>query len=61
VAAKHGQQVLAGIGFTMEHGLHRWVRRVLLLDEVLGSSRTLTKDLGTELLASRQLPRLLPL
>ncbi len=61
LAAKHGQQVLAGIGFTLEHGLHRWVRRVLVLDEVLGSSRTLTKSLGTELLASRHLPALLPL
>lgn len=61
VAAKHGQQVLAGIGFTMEHGLHRWVRRVLVLDEVLGSSRSLTKALGSDLLATRTLPPLLPL
>ncbi|NLD76146.1 MAG: hypothetical protein GX643_05715 [Acidimicrobiales bacterium] len=61
LAARNGQQVLAGIGFTEEHGVHRWIRRILLLDEVLGSSRTLTKDLGSNLLASRQLPPLLPL
>jgi hypothetical protein len=61
MAARNGQQVLAGIGFTTEHGLHRWVRRILLLDEVLGSSRTLTKHLGAQLLASRELPPLLPL
>ena len=61
VAAKHGQQVLAGIGFTMEHDLHHSVRRVLLVDELLGSSRALTKQLGADLLASRTLPPLLPL
>lgn len=61
LAAKNGQQVLAGIGFTEEHGVHRWIRRILLLDELLGSSRTLTKELGEQLLESRQLPPLLPL
>lgn len=60
-AARHGQQVLAGIGFTMEHGLHRWVRRVLVLDEILGSARTLTRAQGADLLRSRTLPPLLPL
>lgn len=60
-AAKHGQQVLAGIGFTLEHDFHRPLRRVLLLDEVLGSSRVLTHRLGVDLLASRRLPPLLPL
>ncbi|MFN2539858.1 MAG: acyl-CoA dehydrogenase family protein, partial [Mycobacteriales bacterium] len=60
-AARHCQQVLAGIGFTIEHRLHLYVRRVLLLDQLLGSSRTLTKQLGEELLASRTLPPLLPL
>ena len=61
LAAKNGQQVLAGIGFTEEHGVHRWIRRIFFLDELFGSSRTLTKKLGTDLLASRQLPPLLPL
>jgi len=60
-AARHCQQVLAGIGFTTEHPLHRYVRRVLVLDQLLGSSNVLTKQLGTELLRTRQLPPLLPL
>ena len=59
--AKHCQQVLAGIGFTTEHDLHRYVRRILVLDQLFGSSAVLTKQLGQELLASRELPRLLPL
>jgi alkylation response protein AidB-like acyl-CoA dehydrogenase len=58
---KHGQQVLAGIGFTTEHDLHHYVRRILVLDQLVGSSAVLTKQLGDELLATRQLPRLLPL
>ena len=60
-AARHCQQVLAGIGFTTEHPLHRYIRRVLVLDELFGSARSLTHDLGAELLRTRQLPPLLPL
>jgi hypothetical protein len=59
--ARHCQQVLAGIGFTDEHDLHRYVRRILVLDQIFGSQTTLTKRLGSELLATRTLPRLLPL
>jgi acyl-CoA dehydrogenase-like protein len=59
--SKHGQQVLAGIGFTTEHDLHRYVRRILVLDQLFGSSTILTKQFGEELLATRELPRLLPL
>jgi hypothetical protein len=61
VAAKHCQQVLAGIGFTTEHDLHRYLRRLWVLDQLFGSSAVLTKALGTDLLASRALPPLLPL
>ncbi|HET6948733.1 MAG TPA: acyl-CoA dehydrogenase family protein [Acidimicrobiales bacterium] len=60
-AARHCQQVLAGIGFTTEHVLHRYVRRVLVLDELFGAARTLTRAQGDELLTSRTLPALLPL
>jgi hypothetical protein len=60
-AARHCQQVLAGIGFTTEHDLHRHVRRVLVLDELFGSSRALTIQLGTQLLATRELPAQRPL
>jgi hypothetical protein len=60
-AARHCQQVLAGIGFTTEHEFHRYVRRVLVLDALFGASRSLTKDLGVELLTSQRLPALVPL
>jgi hypothetical protein len=61
VAARHCQQVLAGIGFTAEHPFHRYFRRILVLDELLGTARALTEHFGRELLDSRQLPFLLPL
>jgi hypothetical protein len=60
-AARHCQQVLAGIGFTTEHDLHRYVRRVLVLEQLLGATRTLTRELGSEILAHRRLPAPLPL
>ena len=59
--ARHCQQVLAGIGFTTEHDLHLYVRRVIVLDRLLGDSRSLTRRLGEGLLAGRSLPSLLPL
>ena len=61
VAARHCQQVLAGIGFTTEHEFHRYARRVLVLDQLLGSTRALTRALGNEILAQRRLPALVPL
>ncbi len=57
-AAKHCQQVLAGIGFTAEHGLHHHVERVLVLDGLLGSARELTKRAGAGLRARGSAPRL---
>ncbi len=60
-AAVHSQQVLAGIGFTTEHPLHRYVRRVLVLDQVLGDATSLTRRLGADILRTRALPALLPL
>jgi alkylation response protein AidB-like acyl-CoA dehydrogenase len=59
--ARHCQQVLAGIGFTTEHAFHRYFRRVYLLDQLFGSSRTITADHGRRLLADRRLPPLQPL
>jgi Acyl-CoA dehydrogenase, C-terminal domain len=61
LTARHAQQVLAGMGFTYEHPFHRYLRRVLLLDELLGSSRSLTYELGVQILRTRRLPELLPL
>jgi len=60
-AARHCQQVLAGMGFTTEHPLHRYVRRVLVLDELFGSARVLTRDLGRDLVAGGVLPAPIPL
>src|SRR3546814_13369391 len=39
LTAQHSQQVLAGIGFTTEHDLHRHVRRVRVLAAALGPAR----------------------
>ena len=59
--AKHCQQVLAGIGFTAEHPFHRYFRRVMALDQLLGSSRSLTRELGAEVLDQRRIRPVLPL
>jgi alkylation response protein AidB-like acyl-CoA dehydrogenase len=60
-ARRHCQQVLAGIGFTTEHPLHRYIRRTLVLDQLLGDARSLTRRLGDDLLRTRRLPAILPL
>ena len=60
-AARHCQQVLGGIGFTAEHGLHRHVRRALALDGLLGSARELTREAGTLLVKERSAQRLVGL
>ena len=60
-AARHCQQVLGGIGFTAEHGLHRHVRRALVLDGLLGSARELTREAGILLVKERSAPRLVDL
>jgi len=60
-SARHCQQVLAGIGFTREHPLHLYVRRALVLDGLFGTSASLTRALGKEMITAGQLPALLPL
>jgi hypothetical protein len=60
-AARHCQQVLGGIGFTTEHDLHRHVRRALVLDGLLGSTRELTRQAGAELRRRGSAPRLVDL
>ena len=57
-AAKHCQQVMGGIGFTAEHDLHRHVKRVMVLDGLLGSSRDLTREAGGVARAHGYAPRL---
>ena len=60
-AARHCQQVLGGIGFTAEHELHRHLKRALVLDGLLGSSRELTREAGATLRAKGFAPRLVQL
>ena len=59
--ARHCQQVLGGIGFTAEHDLHHHIRRILILDSLLGSSRELTDEAGARLRAHGSAPRLVEL
>lgn len=61
LAARHCQQVLAGIGFTAEHPFHGYLRRVLVLERLFGDARSLTLAVGEELLRTRQVPPLLAL
>jgi hypothetical protein len=60
-AARHCQQVLAGIGFTTEHPLHLFIRRTIVLDQLLGAGSILTNRLGTDILHSCTLPPAFPL
>ncbi len=60
-ASRHCQQVLAGIGFTTEHEFHRYAKRVVVLDGLFGATRSLTRDLGAELLSERRLAPFAPL
>jgi hypothetical protein len=60
-AARHCQQALGGIGFTAEHALHRHVKRALVLDGLLGSTRELTREAGRLLLRETRAPRLVDL
>lgn len=57
-AREHCQQVLGGMGFSWEHPLHRYVRRALVLEPLLGSAAVLRADTGRDLRASGQLPAL---
>jgi hypothetical protein len=59
--ARHAQQVLAGIGFTTEHPLHGYVRRTIVLDQLLGAGSLLTRRSGADVIRSGALPVTLPL
>ena len=59
--ARHCQQVLAGIGFTAEHPLHLFIRRTMVLDQLLGAGNALTSQLGADIVASGTLPPTFPL
>ncbi|HKJ25100.1 MAG TPA: acyl-CoA dehydrogenase family protein [Myxococcota bacterium] len=59
--ARHAQQVLAGIGFTIEHALHRYLKRTMALEGLLGSADAIALDVGRRLLAERRVPTLIEL
>lgn len=59
--ARHCQQVLAGIGFTTEHTFHRYFRRIVVLDQLLGAGGDLTRRLGRDALVAGSLPATFPL
>jgi Acyl-CoA dehydrogenase, C-terminal domain len=51
-AGKHCLQVFGGIGFTAEHEFHRYYRRSLVLDRLLGDTQSLERRIG-EVLRTR--------
>ena len=56
-ASENCLQVLGAIGFTLEHDLHRYVRRVRVLDRLYGAERDLRTVLGRLLQARGRVPR----
>lgn len=57
LSARHVQQVCGAIGWTWEHGLHRFVRRVHVLDSLLASSEAIQTRVGAQLLRTARVPR----
>jgi hypothetical protein len=57
-AARHGLQVCGAMGFTWEFPLHRYVRRGVMADALLGSWSRLREALGADLIATGRIPRL---
>jgi hypothetical protein len=61
VTAAHTQQLLAGIGFTAEHPYHRFMKRTLVLERMLGSAHELAPEVGRRLIERAEAPRLVEL
>jgi len=57
LASEHCLQVLGAIGFTLEHALSRFVRRVRVLDRLYGPQHALRLELGRLLQARGRMPR----
>ncbi|GAA10560.1 MULTISPECIES: acyl-CoA dehydrogenase family protein [Gordonia] len=60
-ARKVCQQLLGGMGFTWEHDFHRYLRRALTLEPLLGGSVDLHRELGAALRVGSVSPALAPL
>jgi len=46
MTARHCLQVFGGSGFTTDHDFHRYFRRNLVLDRLLGDARALEREMG---------------
>jgi alkylation response protein AidB-like acyl-CoA dehydrogenase len=55
------QQVLAGIGFTTDHPFHRYLKRTIVIEGLLGSADEVVLELGRQLLEDRRVPTLIEL
>jgi hypothetical protein len=56
-----GGPVSDGSAAVIEHPLHHHVKRVLVLDGLLGSTRELTREAGRVVIAARTAPGLIDL
>lgn len=61
VTAAHTQQLLAGVGFTAAHPFHRFMKRAVVLERMLGSGVELAPELGRQLMNRHEAPRLVQL
>ena len=61
VTAAHTQQLLAGIGFTAAHPYHRFMKRAVVLERMLGSGIELAPLVGQRLIEQGSSPRLVQL
>jgi hypothetical protein len=61
VTAANTQQLLAGLGFTAEHPFHRFMKRAIVLERMLGSGNELASELGRRLVERGEAPRLVQL
>jgi hypothetical protein len=57
-AREHVQQLLGGMGFSWEHDFHRYLRRALVLESLLGGATTLRSEIGASIVESGRLPDL---
>ncbi|GAA0609173.1 hypothetical protein GCM10009547_09040 [Sporichthya brevicatena] len=57
-AREHVQQLLGGMGFSWEHDFHRYLRRAIVLESLLGGASALRAEIGTSICESGRLPDL---
>lgn len=61
IAAKHAQQVLAGIGFTTDHPFQQRMKLTMAVDALYGSAGELPTEIGHLLAAQGGAPRIVEL